>query len=764
MSLSEKIIGGIQRRRWLILFLVALSCVFATKGALKVKIDNSLEIWFSEEDPQLQSYQQFQQDFGNDEVVILALHSENEVFTAENMAALHQLTLAAQGVKGIEKAESIANLTDVYVTTKGPEVAPLYEPGKAFQPERLQQRVQENPLLHGRLVSQDGKTALVMATMAANENIDSVRDGILKELRQEVESTGLQVSTAGMGVIYSALNQAALVDSQVFIGASNLLIFLLLGLMFRRVVPVLLTLGVIGVATLWMMGLYGAAGKSTNMVTMVLPTLMLIIGVSDCVHFLNHASKPVEGLERPDRVRKGLAFMLRPCLVNSLTTAAGFAALSIAPMPIVRDLGIFAAVGVLGAFLAALIGCSIGMMWQSCEPKIHLDKGRKPWVSRFVETMAQWATGHPRRVIAAATGLLLLAVAGMSQLTVDTYSIGFLKDKHTVNQDNVAIESQFGPTTPLEFLVHLDQDISDPRSAETLHAIAEWQDAMAKRPEVGWTRSQVDVLRRMNQVTGQGFVLPKDTGALHDLIQTSSADSKQSALLSADHRTLRVTAGIPMGSARTFDHHISTLQAMAQLPPGATIKATGYLPLYVSQMESLVSSQLSSFGLAFVVIFIMLAVLFKSLRLSFLAIPANLIPVLIILGIMGFAGIALDVATVTISAVVLGLVVDDTTQFLYRYNFELEQHNPHEIALRNAIQGAGQALATTSLVLGLGFLVLTLTSIKSIAFFGLLCAIALLVALLGDLLLLPAILMVVGPPTQLNPASAGGQDKDQREL
>jgi predicted RND superfamily exporter protein len=150
--------------------------------------------------------------------------------------------------------------------------------------------------------------------------------------------------------------------------------------------------------------------------------------------------------------------------------------------------------------------------------------------------------------------------------------------------------------------------------------------------------------------------------------------------------------------------------------------------------------------LAFVIIFFMLALLFKSVRLSALAIPANLIPVLLILGIMGFAGIALDVATVTISAVVLGLVVDDTTQFLYRYNFELEQHNPHEIALKNAIQGAGQALATTSLVLGLGFLVLTLTAIKSIAFFGLLCAIALLVALLGDLLLLPAILMLVGPP------------------
>jgi predicted RND superfamily exporter protein len=746
MNLSEKIIDTLQRRRWIVLFFVVLSCVFATKGALKVGIDNSLEIWFSEEDPQLQSYHQFQQEFGNDEVVILALHSENEIFTPENMAALHRLTVAAEGVEGIEKAESLAVLSDLHISESGPVVAPLYQKGVDFNTRELRQRVQENPLLHGRLVSKDGKTALVMATMASNKDIDSVRDGILKDLRQEVESTGLKVSTAGMGVIYSALNQAALVDSQVFIGASNLLIFLLLGLMFRRVVPVLLTLAVIGVATLWMMGLYGAAGKSTNMVTMVLPTLMLIIGVSDCVHFLSHASKPVAGMDRAERVRKGLAFMLRPCLVNSLTTAAGFLALSVAPMPIVRDLGIFAALGVLGAFLAALIGCSIGMMWQASEPKVQGANSPKPWVSRFVERMAQWATGHPRRVVAGATGLLLLAIAGISQLTVDTTSIGFLKDNHIVNRDNVAIERDFGPTTPLEFLVRLEKDLSDPQTADTLHAIANWQDAMAERPEVGWTRSQIDVFRRMNQVAGNGFGLPEDPAALGDLIRASSALSKQSALLSGDQLTLRVTAGIPMGSARTFEKYIATLSGLAELPSTASLEATGYLPLYVSQMESLVTSQLSSFSLAFVIIFFMLALLFKSVRLSALAIPANLIPVLLILGIMGFAGIALDVATVTISAVVLGLVVDDTTQFLYRYNFELEQHNPHEIALKNAIQGAGQALATTSLVLGLGFLVLTLTAIKSIAFFGLLCAIALLVALLGDLLLLPAILMLVGPP------------------
>jgi predicted RND superfamily exporter protein len=747
MNFAEKLIDTIQRRRWIVLFLLVLSCGFATKGALKVGIDNSLEIWFVEDDPLLQTYKEFQAEYGNDEVVVLALHSSDSLYTAENMAALNRLTLAAAGIEGIEKAESIANLQSLIRTPSGLGASPIYQPGPEFSADQLKEQVQNDPLLQGRMVSKDGQTALVLATMATNKHIDSVRDGILEALRESVNATGLEVSTAGMGVIYAALNQAALVDSQGFILASNLLIFLLLGLVFRRVTPVLITLGVIGVATLWLMGIYGAAGKSTNMVTMVLPTLMLIIGVSDCVHFLGHASRPVAGLERRERVRKGLAFLFWPCFMNSLTTAAGFASLGLAPMPIVRDLGIFAAIGVLGAFVAALIGCSIGLLWQSAEPRTQSTSAKKRIGLRFVETLAKWATTYPRRVLTGAAGILVVALIGVSQINVDTYSIGFLKASHPVQQDNATIERQFGPTTPLEFLVRMDAQVNAPESAPTLRAVAHWQDAMAQHPSTGWTRSRIDLIRRMHQLSGQGYSLPEKAPAFQALIQAAGKLTPANASNPewASKNTLRVTVGIPMGSARDFDRLIRDLSALAQLPPGSTLEATGYLPLYVSQMAALVETQLSSFALAFVVIFLMLALLFKSFRLSALAIPANLIPVLIILGIMGFSGIALDVATVTISAVVLGLVVDDTTQFLYRYKAEMSAHGDLELALNNAIKGAGKAMAATTFVLGLGFLVLTLTAIKSIAFFGLLCAIALVVALLGDLLLLPAMLMLFPP-------------------
>jgi len=724
-----------------------MSSVVATRGALKVGVDNSLEIWFVEDDPNLETYQAFQEEYGNDEVVILALRTEGLLFTEENMASLHSLTETVESVDGISEAHSLANARGIDGGPEGLDLSPLYVPDKAFDAERLQKRVQENPLFHGRLLSEDGKTALIMAKMAATENIDAVRDDVLKRLSTAVESTGLPVHTAGMGVIYSALNRLSLEDSTVFIAASNLLIFVVLGLLFRRIVPVLITLAVIGVASLWLMGLYGAAGKSTNMVTMVLPTLMLIIGVADCVHFLGHASKPVEGIGREQRVREGLAFMFWPCLINSLTTAAGFASLAAAPMPVVRDLGLFAAIGVIGAFIASLIGCSIGLLWEKAEPA---PKGRVS-VKKGVSQLAKIAGKSPKKVLLGGLFLLLFSGLGMTKLQVDTYSIGFLKESHPVHQDSEAIEEHFGPYTPLEFLVELPGDLESDTTPEVLRAVAHWQDAMEKESAVGWTRSYVDALRRLEQVWTDNQVtsyrLPEDDSKLFQLMlgYDPSGNPGLPKMLSENQDELRVTVGIPMGTAQEFKTTIERLSDLAELPADSSPEATGYLPLYVKMMEAVVESQLSSFGLAFFVIFVMLAILFRSLRLAALAVPANLLPVLMILGIMGLSGIALDVATVTISAVVLGLVVDDTTQFLYRFKHELDQSGDMDVAVQRAVQGAGEALATTTVVLSLGFLVLTLTAVKSIAYFGLLCAIALVVALLGDLLILPAMMLFFRP-------------------
>jgi predicted RND superfamily exporter protein len=159
-------------------------------------------------------------------------------------------------------------------------------------------------------------------------------------------------------------------------------------------------------------------------------------------------------------------------------------------------------------------------------------------------------------------------------------------------------------------------------------------------------------------------------------------------------------------------------------------------------MDHIVDSQLSSFALAFVVIFTLIGLLFRSIEMAVLAVPANLLPVLATLGFMGLVGIRLDVATVTIAAIVLGLVVDDTTQFLYRYRHFRERSSDIAEVVGNTVRTVGRPMVITTVVLAGGFSVLGVASIKSVAFFGILLAVALISALLADLLVIPALLVL----------------------
>jgi predicted RND superfamily exporter protein len=738
---TEAFIDRMLRLRWLLVGLVCLITAASLVGVSKLGVDNALDIWFVEGDPALEAYDAFQETFGNDEVVVMSLHQPGGILDEAGMARIRTVGELAAGVDGIDHVLSLATIEQIRSGDDWLEVARLYQPpiGDDFAASVL-----GDPLLAGTLVNAAGDTALVLAWMESMDNIDAQRDAILAELRDRISASGETVNYAGMGVVYAALNQASTVDSQVFIAASYLVIVGLLLLLFRRVGPVVLTMVVVGLAALWLMGLYGALGHDINMVTMVLPTLMLIIGVSDCIHFLNRAVEQPPGGTRWERARAAVAFMFWPCFMNSLTTAAGFAALSTASMPVVRDLGLFAAIGVMGAFVAALIGCSVGLLWPRLEPAPE----PPALMTRAVAAVAVVATRRPGAVLIGALLLILTGALGITRLEVDTYSIDYLKAHHPVRQDSEAIEATFGNYTPLEIVVESPGALRDPA---IMGAVARWQDAMEAHPSVDWTRSPADTVRKLNQVLSDGkpesFVVPSDPSALEQalLLYESDPDSDLSSMVSSDESKLRITAGIPMVSAKAFGEILDDLLDLAELPPGATITPGGYLPLYVRIMEEVVASQVSSFALAFLVIFVMLALLFRSIKLSALAIPANLVPVVIILGVMGLVGIRLDVATVTVSAIMLGLIVDDTTQFLYRFRYELGRLGDHRQAVEAAIHGVGRALLSTTVVLSLGFLVLGLAQIRSVSWFGMLMSLAMVCALLGDMLMLPAMIVLFEP-------------------
>jgi hypothetical protein len=721
MRLAKSIVARLWDRRRLWLLLGIAVAVGLGINLRQLGVDNAIDIWFLKDDPALLEYQQFQQRFGHDEVVIIALKDSAGMLTAAGIDRSRMLSAAIEHIDGIARVDSLLTLKSPGDGTLLPAAGLTQQESAAFA-----RRLLADPELRNRWISADGKLLVLVAGMDARLDIDAERERILAELRTILDADGGAYHLAGLGVIYSALNRAATQDSALVTASAYGLILLLLALIYQRARPLLVIIAIAALGGMAAMGAYAASGRDLNMVTVIIPTLILVTSVSTSVHLiLSIVSTPVS-LPVRERIIRGVGHMFWPCLINTLTTMAGFLSLMSSPMPVIYDLGLFAALGLMFTFVLSLlvtVAFSVSANMRSFSALNHR-------VGKIATLMATTAIHRPRAVGGIAALIALVAAFGMLELKVDTYSIEFLFADHPVRQDSAAIERELGPYMALDFTVEradgaLREDILD--------AVANWQLRTEDAGLAGWSNSAASHYRQLKN----SGLLTADVSpdSLARLFAAERSD------LVHDGRILRVQFGVPMQSAREIENTIDAIGALAGLPDGYSARPAGYLPLYVQMMTHIVETQLQSFALAFGLIMLVLALLFRSAQQLLLIAISNLLPVLILLGAMGWLGIRLDAATVTIAAVVLGLVVDDTVQFLYRYREERKRADTRSALLATA-ESIGHAMTITTLVIMLGFSVLGLAAIKSVVFFGLLIALAMLAALLTDLMLLPALLVL----------------------
>ena len=727
--------GLYARRRWFLIVGVTLVGLAMTTLS-EIEVDNTLKRYMVEGDPALQSYRAFQSTYGNDETVLVGLQRPEGLLTSHGLALVRAATERIRGVDGVARVQSLTTQVRVQPTIAGPRVEPVVPPGSLStdQMTSLRRSIQSDSVL-ARFISDDGTMSAVIARMEPAGRLDGRRAAVLDSIRHRLRSLDASVHLGGIGVILDALNEATTRDSALVLLAALLVIVGLLGAFFRRLGPVLVTVGVICAAALWLMGLYGAAGKSVNTVTLVIPTLILVVGTADCVHLLLHAARRPDHLSGKERTIRTIAHLLFPCAVTSLTTAAGFAVLTTSAIPLVQDLGLFSAIGVLGAFLAALIGCVNALPYAWSLPDRPDDGALDALVEGAVHTGSQnW-----RGVLIGAVVATLLAVVGATMLTVDTNSMGYLYPDHPAREDARLIEEKLGAYTPLEFVVRSDSSVLHPT---LMRAVQTWEDRVETAGAVGWHRSAADVLHRLGS-TLHGPSRVDTPGALTALLHAARSHSQRLQALHAHPHQLRVTFGVPIQSAQGLRRTIATVKdAAAALPSDVTVKETGYLPLYVRMTRLIVDAQLRSFGLALLIIPGIIALLFGGLWAAGWSLVPNLLPVLFTLGAMGVLGIPLDIVTVTIAVIVFGLVVDDTVHLLHRYA-EVQSSRRASDALNVAARRTGRKMMSTTAVLAGGFLVLVLAHNRSVVWFGGLVSGALAAALVTDLLVFPAILAAI---------------------
>ena len=714
--------------------------------------ENEVSIWFKPDDPALINYLEFNETFGNDRIILACTCSEDGIFTREVIEEVQAATQGLHEIQGVKRVTSFLNARDVIKVREASRTTVRYtsyfseqnlqEPA-AF--DSLRQAVLQAEVLKQRFINADATCYNLLIGLESFEEIDSLRTPIL----EEVEATlSLHLKTGdtylgGLDIVTNGLNQITKSQFLSFLLISYVFLILLIALLFRRVVYVIYSLMSTLFSLLITLGLYGYAGFSLNIFTVIIPPLIIVLGVILIVHIINtlDADKQ-EGEDKVDYlVRLDKVFM--PCLFASLTSMVGLVSLATSPTQVLWSFGFFAALGVAFMFTQAFL-LAFPLM-----TLLKRKSGGKTSLFNWDLFMKRWADRLKRSSYLIIVGLVvvvLIAIRGFFLMKVDMWPITYFPEEHPVYSDHLSIEENWGYYLPLDLVLEVDstRSLYDPVLLAGLEDFFEKLDTI---DVLSASLSYHQMIQRASQVLFKKELREILTNPMLSgpfLASLRRMEIEENEYLKPELNKARIVLIGPSLTTAEVAQVAALVEdtAVNALPEFARISISGYPMLFVHIMEHALDSMKDSLFLALSLIFVLMLVLFRSFMKAVIALLPNLFTLLVLFAFMGYAGINLDLATVTLAAIVLGVSIDDTIHFVYFYEKHTGRHLPFWDRISITLQQKGKIIFMTSVILVLGFSMMLFAGLKTVFYFGLLMTFSGVAAIIGDLILLPFLLKV----------------------
>lgn len=720
---------------------------------LRIDLDPSSEPLLSNDDPGLAGYRQAVLDFGDDEIFVIAMETD-DVFTPENLARIRRLGRAITALRGVRRVESLMNVT---VIRNDPErdlleVRPLVGeiPTDAAGLAALRAQALADPLLAKSMLSLDGRTAALNVRLHDLTNLEHIQADVDREIRAllAAEATPERFHLAGRPHMKAVARATMIRDLQRLLPLSVLVMALVLWIVTGSLRGVFIPLGTVLVATLWTFGVMAFAGVALNLLTVVLGPVLIAVGVVYGVHILAHYESAAEQARDPREAAALLSRATRaPVLMAGTSTVVGFSALLLTNIPAARELGAFAALGVSAVTLISLT--TLPAFVSMLPLRTHTDSPRATRIGRgldaLLERQARFVSRRSGWVIVGWGLLCVAALATVSRIEVDTDYLSFFSPDSALRRDFQAVNVRLAGAVPIYVVLHGAgaETFGEPANLRLLERIQRRFDAI---PAVTHSVSVADLVRVVNQAIRDGNPaearVPDSIGEVAELMLVIPK-AKKRPLVNVDHSraNLLVRSGEQGSSAvRALVARLSAV-LREELPDGLRAEVTGDTVLLNRSADSLVLNQVRTVGVTAAAVFVIVALAFRSLSLALVALAPNLVPVLLFYGLLGLGLAPLSLPTSLIASIVLGIAVDDTVHFLARYRVGRSEGLSSLEAVVQCGRRVGRPIAITSVMLFLGFLVVALSGFAALREFGLLVGLTILICLATDLILLPALLV-----------------------
>ncbi len=741
----NKLAEGIVKARWLIIIIVLGLTGFFGYQLKDIKLDADVVNSLPDDDPTAVLYTNIGNKYGGNTMGMVIVQADN-IFDTKVLEHIKQVTDTVKYIDGISTVTSLTDVIDIKGSDWGIEIGKLVDeydlPTTQTQLDSLKHRVMSKEMYKGNIVSEDGTSTLVLFTLLD----DADKQAVAKEIKEKITKLNLpeKISFGGIPMMMDDVSNLMMVDMRNLIPITFIIIMLVLLISFRSARGVVLPLLTASISTVWVLGIMQLSGYMLNLVSINMPVILLAVGSAYTIHVINRVNECKEK-DRRKALIISLTYIIIPILLSGITTAFGFISFVFgAYLTMIRDFGMFTSLGVLIALLISVVFVpafvSAFSMFKSQKALKKGIKSEDTIMGKMLLTpFSNLIVKHPKYITVIWIAVMAISIWGMFNIKTSVNMVEYFQKDNPTRVIEEIMQKKFGGSIPV-FVVFK----GDMQSPDVLKKMIETENYMKKYPDVTSTQSVADLIEEMNDVMGEGKKIPDEKAKIEQLWFLLDGQDIMSQLVTDD-----LDEGIiqsKFASAHSDDAKEFVIYMNEYIKDNSTddcqILLTGMPSVYVKLNDSLINSQFSSLAIAIVLVVLIVALILRSFPKGIYAAIPIVATIIILFGFMGITGIALDIATVLVASIALGMGIDYSIHIITHFSKKFDEVKNIEEAIKDSIMISGKAIIINVISVAAGFLVLTFSHIVPIQNFGLLVSLSMIGAGVGALTLLPVILIL----------------------
>ena len=741
----NKLSNSIIKFKWPIVIVVTLLTAFLGYQIKDLKIDSDIISSLPDDDPAALLYKDIGKEFGGNDMGMIIIETD-DVFKKNVIEYVKQITDTLKISDGVSTVTSLTNVLDIKGSEWGIEIGTLLDeydlPDTPVELDSLKERVFSKDMYKGTLVSEDGTSTLIMFTLL--DGVD--KQLVARNIKSKISELDIPEKLYYGGLPFMMNDIADLIISDIvrLIPITFFLIALILFLAFKTARGVILPMLTAALSVIWVLGTMVLFGFELSMISNITPIILLAVGSAYTIHVLNRINATID-TDRKQALIKAMAYITIPVILAALTTMIGFVSFVFgAYLEIIRDFGIFTALGVIYALLLSIFFVpaviSALKMYRNAKKLKRENKKKHTFLNDVILfPLNNLLHKHPKYTLSVWGLIMLLSIGGIFLIEREVNMAEYFKKGNPTRVTEDIMQEKFGGSQPV--FVVFQGDIQSPH---VLKMMIKTENYMKEFSAIDRTQSIADLVEEMNDVMGEGKRIPDEKNKIENLWFLLDGQDIMPQLVSDDLDRAIIQSKFASTDSKLLNDFVIYMDDFISenSTPECKIELTGMPSVYSQLDKSLINSQMSSLIIAIIMVLLIVGLMMRSpIKGVFAAIPI-IATITILFGFMGITGIPLDIATVLVASVALGIGIDYSIHIITHFNHVYKETGDLDKTMEETIMISGRAIVINVMSVAAGFLVLVFSEMVPLQNFGLLVAMSMIGSGLGALTLLPVILIL----------------------